>query len=352
MTWLAILLAGVLAGAGAAGGEWFRLRRRWYPDIATSYVTAVLCACSIVLTQALFLWLADETAALETYPSFWLSVVVAFVVGPVLHGITWNLLLLLSPIENHQIAWIKKIESVGKIEEDDFGEAAALFSTYRARIPQFKEHVRKMHEEVVHVIGDKIIRSGEVPFPADFPEELKDKIMREGSRFFKIDIYNRWLVGMMLKTAFSNEVIQRLGQLDYCLGTVDSPDDFLVMPDDPVSAAAIGAPKGGIVELGPGSPYAEFCLPITKKSCLIAQWSSLPGSIRLAPDKVKEINRRSCIMASRFVFSPVDSTVTRRLVENARGQNVGMKLKKIPIQGGAYFLNYTEPIRSGFKLVP
>jgi Protein of unknown function (DUF4238) len=258
----------------------------------------------------------------------------------------------LSNVETHQIEWIRKIIKKGRIEKEDQANAAALFSTYRARVPQFKDHIRKYHQELVHVIGDKIIKSGEVPFPDYFSEELKQKIQSMGSRFFKIEISNRWLIGMMLKTAFSDKVIKKLGQLYFTLGIIEDDSDFLVLPDNPVSASVINAPRGIVIDIGPMSPFPEFCMPISKNACLIARWNPAPESIILTKDKVEEINRRSCIMATRFVFSPVESPRIRRIIDVGSREKVGLNLSVMPFLGGAYMIQQTIPIGSSFRIVP
>lgn len=88
------LFACLLAAAGAVAGEWWRLRRRWSPQIARSYGTAALCAVSIVLAQALINAAYSEGGSAASVTSLAQSVLIALVVGPVLHAITWNLLVL------------------------------------------------------------------------------------------------------------------------------------------------------------------------------------------------------------------------------------------------------------------
>lgn len=88
------LLACLLASAGAAAGEWWRLRRRWSPHLARSYGTAALCAMTIVLAQALINEVYSESEAATSVLSLAQSTLIALVVGPALHAITWNLLVL------------------------------------------------------------------------------------------------------------------------------------------------------------------------------------------------------------------------------------------------------------------
>lgn len=88
------LLACLLAAAGAVVGEWWRLRHRWSPQIARSYGTAALCAVSIVLAQALIYAVHSDGGSTASVPSLAQSVLIALVVGPALHAVTWNLLVL------------------------------------------------------------------------------------------------------------------------------------------------------------------------------------------------------------------------------------------------------------------
>jgi hypothetical protein len=89
-----ILLACLLASAGALAGEWWRLRRRWSPQIAPSYGTAALCAVFIVLAQVAFNAIVSDDGQVTSALPLGRSVLIALVVGPALHAVTWNLLVL------------------------------------------------------------------------------------------------------------------------------------------------------------------------------------------------------------------------------------------------------------------
>lgn len=262
----------------------------------------------------------------------------------------------LSEIENHQIGWIHDVVARGSITEDDRGEVAALISTYRCRIPQFKEHVERMYQESLHEVGDRVLRRG-VPFPEEMSDPIRQQltamIQEKGSRAFKITISNAELVKQMMQCAFSDKSIQTFGQMAFSLGVVEPGAGSLCISDCPVSGAVVGAPACHPEMLAPGSPYAEVCLPITRTACIIAQWKDeLPLTVSLGAAAVKELNRRTAAMASRFVFAPEENRELRMAVEQAVRRTAGYGLQRIPVPKGAYLIAYTQPVASGMKLAP
>ncbi|MBN8523761.1 MAG: DUF4238 domain-containing protein [Planctomycetes bacterium] len=264
---------------------------------------------------------------------------------------------MMSDIESHQSCWIHDVVARGAITEADRGEVASIISTYRARIPQFKEQVERMHQELLHEVGDHVLRRNPVPFPDDMTEpvrqQLTEMIQEKGSRAFKITISNAKLVTMMMESAFSDKTIQTLGQMAFSLGVVEPGVGRLCVSDCPVSAAVVGAPACHPDMLAPGSPYAEVCLPITRTACIIAQWKDeLPPSVSLGAAAVKELNRRTAAMASRFVFAPEENRDLRVAVEQAVRRTAGYGLQRIPAPKGAYLVAYTQPVASGMKLAP
>jgi hypothetical protein len=93
MTLVVIIVACVLAAAGAALAEWLRVRRGWLPAIAPSYGTAGMVAGAIVLAQAGVNALTDGGSG---HTSTWSPVqelIIVVVIGPALHGVTWLLIL-------------------------------------------------------------------------------------------------------------------------------------------------------------------------------------------------------------------------------------------------------------------
>ncbi len=88
------LLACLLAAAGSLSGEWWRLRRRWSPQIAPSYGTAALCALLIVLAQVAVNAVLAEDGSATPALSLGHGLLIALVVGPALHAVAWNLLVL------------------------------------------------------------------------------------------------------------------------------------------------------------------------------------------------------------------------------------------------------------------
>lgn len=89
---LPIVAACLLASSGACAAEWFRLWRGWNPRVGRHYGTASSIAVLIVLSQFAANALVPDLLGTLVSWSLFESAVVAFVVGPLLHGLTWLLI--------------------------------------------------------------------------------------------------------------------------------------------------------------------------------------------------------------------------------------------------------------------
>jgi len=94
MSALVILMAFLLAAAGAMAAEWIRLRRSLHAGIAPSYGTAATIAVTIVLGQVIWNSLGVGDPGVNPAGSLAYDILIVVVIGPVLHGVTWLLILL------------------------------------------------------------------------------------------------------------------------------------------------------------------------------------------------------------------------------------------------------------------
>lgn len=206
-------------------------------------------------------------------------------------------------------------------------EVIGLLSMLRMRVPALKQHIEQSLASTIRATAKALERAGELPKP---PPGLEDALRIDN---LKISVMNWKCMELMFGMSASSDILNILGRMRATLYRCSS-EQFFVTSDQPV---ALFHPT-----LRPTDPYGvdpalrevEITLPLTAYALLKLDHEPGPHSEKLAtPDEVKELNRRTIIMAQSYVFTGVQPELVTQQVVPLRNIFAGFRFDDLHAGG-------------------
>lgn len=244
----------------------------------------------------------------------------------------------LSKIEYAHNELIKNIIEKKEIDTLDKAELISFLLLMRMRVPSNKRHLEELLKATVQSTFNILDKSRKLPPKPKIIQDALDK----GINPIKIEIANWKLVLEMFRQSQNENLLAEHYKLNITL-CESKHSDFFITSDTPVS---IYFPHHKVPY---GAPLfaddTELFLPISKHfGILFHNKSTLEKYILLNKNQVKEYNRRTIIMANKYIYlSKVDEEIIR-LVKLNWNKNAGQKLDVIDYGEGSYMIGRIMPV--------
>jgi len=244
----------------------------------------------------------------------------------------------LASLEGVLAALLSRVLSSDRISETD-RETVVFFAAHlRMRVPPVHKHVERLLQSAVRSSLHLLERQGALP---SRPEGLDDS----WSDSVNILIANWKCLEMMFRLAADEDHLAFLSGMHISLLRAPS-DSYFLTSDQPVS---IFEPYDTDQYAASYSPAVEFTLPLSAKLALQFRRAQMPqrGTIEasdITSDGVNEINRRTVIMADRWVFSTGKLSDLSSMVAGLAGQFAGFKNDVMNAGGDFFLINRTIPV--------
>jgi len=205
----------------------------------------------------------------------------------------------LTKLETKQSDLIKEICETNEIAEETKPSLADFIATMRYRVPAFKEFIETSLKADVQNTFKILMHQKQLPPP---PRELEELFQKEGYDCIEPKIFNWILLKFMLNMAFDGKDSSFFTKMKWQLILAPTGCSFIT-GDSPV---AIYHPNyEAIRPYGVGLVFKdiEVTFPISKKHLVKLTWNGKDGSLQEQKNQVEEYNRRTIIMAKKYVFT-------------------------------------------------
>lgn len=233
----------------------------------------------------------------------------------------------LADIESRGATVFKKIFNGKALSKDDKTIFALFLSLMMTRVPNFRDNIAIMLEGIIRRISlmmashkrgfENSIRRFEqdTGTKINIPiEELRQFMLDETK--YKIEINPQFSLAM----AMSNlDTLTRIffdmkwtfikATNDYKFLSGDNPLYYCDPTHDPRSFYGVGLANKNV----------EVTLPLSREVALFASWRGFSGYVQGKNSHVKNINKRTILAASRFVFASEKSDIINGLVQKYIG---------------------------------
>lgn len=203
-------------------------------------------------------------------------------------------------------------------------------SMMRMRVPALRDYLQVSMADVVHTELALMESQGKLP-PA--PPGLEDLLRVENLR---VEMLNHKVMEQMYALASNEEVLHILYSMRPTLLHAPMGTRFITS-DQPVALYHPDAPR--LMGIGPDTPDVMISLPLSSRSALLLTHDRFRGVERSArATEVEEINRRTALLAQKWIFTGEAPAQLIPLLETGSGQSYGFVYEKMTIDKGTGFL--------------
>jgi hypothetical protein len=240
----------------------------------------------------------------------------------------------LAELEGWQATQLRDVLAGGILNPGQRSEILQLLAIMRMRVPAMKEHVDALYTSHVRsaaVLMEREGRLGAAPMVNGKRLSMED---------VEITIANWKRLEVMFRLGMDEEVLQLLTRMQVTLYRAAFGTRF-VTSDQPV---AIYHPLGHRSGAGLATPGVQISFPLSSRACIVLEHGAADASEKQASSEfVAEINRRTTVMASEYVYTGESAVELAGLV--ARNKDVFAGFQSQSFDHGRGFLEL-------HKLVP
>lgn len=243
----------------------------------------------------------------------------------------------LASVEGLQSATLKVVHLNGIRAEETRRDLVDLLAFMRMRIPAVKDHVGNSKQEALRLQLQELERKGLLPTrPTGYEKVLAvENII--------IEVSNAERLRVMFKTATNKEILKILYQMRMTLYEAPFGDSFATS-DQPV---ALYHPDPQLHEqgVGPATIGVQVSFPLSSR--LLLQLDHLPGphsELLATSDEVREFNRRTVVMAKKYIFTGDDPVRIDALTEQYATLSAGFMHQTSTQAGGLYQTHHFIPV--------
>lgn len=199
----------------------------------------------------------------------------------------------------------------GFSNEAAFVEVIAFVVMLRMRVPAIKRYIDRCQSEFIRSTGKMLRRTGKIPRP---PMDLEEMLDLDN---IEIKVTNWSTLQFMFHLAEDTESIEILRNMRATLYLAPLGCEFVTC-DQPVALFHPTIGPTDPIGVGLKSNQVEVSVPLSRNKLLLFEWKRGQHREQVASgDKLAEFNRRTIVMAERFVYSSncSESLVARVLAE-------------------------------------
>ena len=226
----------------------------------------------------------------------------------------------LSSIEGELANALQRVLENGISDLATRARLVELVSMLRVRIPAMKSTIEESLRQVVRRTGLIMERSGKLPPP---PPGLEHAL-----RMDKLNIkISNWICLQHMFQLAADENILRL-LLSMRPSLVHAPETcFFLTCDQPVAVFSPSANLSRTESVALTEPDTQISLPLSRNTLLLLDWlDERPATTIATAAKVEELNRRTVIMATDYVFAPDSNEAEARTLVARYGRfSAGMQ---------------------------
>jgi len=245
--------------------------------------------------------------------------------------------------EGRQAEVIKSVVSNRKISFKEKQVLAFFVSIMRVRVPSYKRYIEQFLQENVQSMTRMEFRKGRLPKP---PKVIEDLIKKQGGDIFKVlevKISNWMILLQMINTVVGSNIPSIIEKMNFSL--VEAPNDNqFVTCDSPVTLYVpnyeIRKPYG----IGLLDREVEVCIPLNKKYLLLASRQQLPLHQIASRKNVVEFNRRTIIMADKFIYSSSVFDGLLKQISTLHSKTAGFQLSTLDYGNGFCHITRFIPV--------
>lgn len=247
----------------------------------------------------------------------------------------------LSKVEAVQKLLLDRILGVSQIDPSDREELSRFVALMHMRVPKFKRIIESSLRSSVLSLGDSMLENGKLP---PLPESLSKYRGKRFRDFINIDISNWIILKYMYDTAIASEFGRILQQMKCHL--LVAPDKSIFIAGD--SPVVFFHPHYELIKPLGASPLhkeVEITLPLSPTTMLLLINEVREIDSVLNAKKVDEYNRRTVVMADKFVYSSESLSSKDTLVSANAKRRAGFELTELQGEKGSGLLIKLLPVR-------
>ena len=200
-------------------------------------------------------------------------------------------------VESQANIVLRKIIERNKITVDDKKILSDYIVVMMKRVPRSKERIRELAPSVVKEVSQKIhealnIAKSMQMESAEFIEKRRTEIQEFIDRYSREQQKEIWLDN--IPPGMSPRIVEAISSMTWIFWTFDQRPAFLTS-DNPIFY---------FTHIGIGKPESEVSFPISSHVALWANWRHdlSEGYLPANTQVVKELNRRTVSIATRYIF--------------------------------------------------
>lgn len=248
--------------------------------------------------------------------------------------------LALSKTEASQQELISTIIKSRTIPIERKGEVASLLALMHLRVPKFKRNIETSLMKAVESLGEMMLRHGKLP---PLPDELAKLSPKGFSDIVTIEIDNWIILSYMYGSALGShlaDVIERM-----TISLIESPKGKeFITGDTPVVIYFPEYQGRKPYGVGFADKEIEITFPITPDLLLFASWQPSNRGTQIGLDLLNEFNRRTVIMADKYLYSRTEDKDTIKIISNNAAIEAGYKTDLVDGGEGMYLINRFVPV--------
>ena len=243
----------------------------------------------------------------------------------------------LASLEGLQSTTLKVVHLNGIRAEETRRDLVDLLAFMRMRIPAVKDHVGNSKQEALRLQLQELERKGQLPTrPTGYEKVLAVENIT-------IEVSNAERLRVMFKTATNKEILKIFNQMRMTLYEAPFGDSFATS-DQPV---ALYHPHPQLHQqgVGPATIGVQVSFPLSSR--LLLQLDHLPGphsELLATSDEVREFNRRTVVMAKKYIFTGDDPVRIGALTEQYATSSAGFMHQTSTHAGGLYQTHHFIPV--------
>jgi len=245
-----------------------------------------------------------------------------------------------SRLESEQANLVKEICEANQITETNKVSLADFITTMRFRVPAFKRYIESSLKNTVSTTYKLLDQQGILPTP---PKKVEKLIQDRGYDFIKFDIANWFILQFMLDMSFNSENSAILKAMKYQLFLAPDEHHFITA-DSPVALYHPNYESVKPYGVGPAFKEVEITFPLAKSHLVKLSWEGKEGTIEVQEDHLLEYNRRTIIMADKYIYSCLSNDYLQEQVAWYHNISAGYKVDNLWYGKGAYKISRFIPV--------